>query len=95
MDFLGRKSYKFAMSYLLFLIYIFFLYITYNAITPTICVNIPSIINSHFQPSRPPIPDIRNTPKEINPENAEANDWIPQNHDRRVASSFVLYHPVR
>lgn len=63
----------------------------YNAIIPTIWVAIPSIINNHFQPSNPYIPLIRNTPKEIRPETADANACAPQNQANRVANSFVLY----
>lgn len=34
-------------------------------------------------------------PKDIRPEKAEANDWIPQNQERRVANSLALYQDVK
>lgn len=53
------------------------------------------MINNHFQPYRPPIPDMLKIPNEISPEKADAKDWMPQNQERRVANSFVLYQPVK
>lgn len=34
-------------------------------------------------------------PNDIKPEKAEANDWMPQNQERRVANSLALYQDVK
>ena len=45
---------------------------------------------AHFHPNIPRTPSSLNKPAAISPLAADATDWIPQNHARRV-TSFVRF----